>query len=197
MSESRNDRSSSPDRDREADASTEPGSGSKGRATPKRRDAQQANRRPLVPSDRRAAYRDEAARRKQARARANKGLRSGDERYLPDRDQGPERRFARDYVDARRNLGEIFLPVALIAIIAVFVTNTRADVAAYALFGIYAFVALAVGDAILLGRRVSRLAEAKFGPLPRGVRLYAAIRAFQMRRVRIPPPMVKRGEYPS
>ena len=100
-------------------------------------------------------------------------------------------------MDARRNLGEIFLPVALIAIIAVFVTNTRADVAAYALFGIYAFVALAVGDAILLGRRVSRLAEAKFGPLPRGVRLYAAIRAFQMRRVRIPPPMVKRGEYPS
>ena len=65
------------------------------------------------------------------------------------------------------------------------------------MFGIYAFVALAVADAFLLGRRVSRLAEAKFGPLPRGVRLYTAIRAFQMRRGRIPPLRVKRGQYPA
>ena len=100
-------------------------------------------------------------------------------------------------MDARRNAGEIFLPVALIAIVAVLLAGSSPAVAFYALIGIYVFVVAAVLDAFLLGRRISRLAEQKFGPLPRGVRFYVALRAFQLRRVRVPPPMVKRGEYPS
>ena len=194
MSDSPKDRASS---GRDAGDDAPETDGTKGRATPKRKEAQEANRRPLVPTDRRAAYQADRAKRRQARERANRGLREGDERYMPERDRGRERRFARDYVDARRNLGEIFLPVALIGIVVVLVANSSATVAVYAMFGLYAFVAAAVLDAILLGRRVSRLAVRKFGPLPRGVRLYVTIRAFQTRRVRVPPPMVKRGEYPS
>ena len=38
----------------------------------------------------------------------------GEERYLPERDKGPERRFLRDMVDRRINVGEFLLPAMII-----------------------------------------------------------------------------------
>ena len=38
---------------------------------------------------------------------------TGDERYYPARDQGPARRYARDFVDARYNVGEYFIFFAI------------------------------------------------------------------------------------
>ena len=40
-------------------------------------------------------------------------MRSGDERYLPARDQGPVKRFVRDCVDARLSIAEFLLPLLL------------------------------------------------------------------------------------
>lgn len=42
-------------------------------------------------------------------ARQREAMASGDERYLPVRDKGPVRRFARDYVDSRWCVAEFFL----------------------------------------------------------------------------------------
>ena len=37
----------------------------------------------------------------------------GDERYLPYNDQGPVRRYIRDFVDSRFAIGELFMPIVL------------------------------------------------------------------------------------
>ena len=49
--------------------------------------------------------------------RQRQALASGDERYLPARDKGPVRRFARDFVDSRFNIAEYFLPMAVIILV--------------------------------------------------------------------------------
>jgi len=77
----------------------------KGRPTPKRREAEQARRRPLVPDGRgdRKALKAQA---KVRREREYQAMITGDDRNLPPRDKGPVRRWVRDYVDARHNAGE-------------------------------------------------------------------------------------------
>jgi hypothetical protein len=58
---------------------------------------------------------------------------------------------------------------------------------------------VAVGDAFLMWRRLKKRLAAKFGAdgVPKGGAMYAVMRAFQMRRSRMPRPLVKRGEYPA
>lgn len=193
MSDLRKDR---PTSRRQPEPPEAPGSG-KGRPTPKRRTAQQANKRPLVPADRRAAYKASKAKQREQRARMNQAMLTGDERYLPARDRGPVRRYVRDVVDARFNLAEYFLPASLLIVLVVLFAGDRPAFALAAILAIYVFVLAAIVDAVILGRSVKRRVEAKFGEVPRGTRMYAAMRAFQMRRTRMPRPMVKRGQRPA
>ena len=84
-----------------AESTVEENSSGKGHATPSRKEREAANKRPLVPSDRKEAARMERARANEERNKARIGLAAGDERYLPMRDRGPQKKFARDFVDAR------------------------------------------------------------------------------------------------
>src|SRR5690625_7154092 len=100
---------------------TKPHTQGKGRPTPKRRDQEAANRRPLIADDRRVAKQQQKQAVAEERARMRRALDTGEERYLPARDQGPQRRYARDHVDARWGTGEwvimgvlIFLGIGLI-----------------------------------------------------------------------------------
>src|SRR4051812_37129839 len=70
----------------------------KGRPTPKRRDAEKRRTGPVAPppTNRREAARRMRAETKERRTLARQALRTGDERYLPARDQGPERRLVRN-----------------------------------------------------------------------------------------------------
>jgi hypothetical protein len=171
----------------------------KGRPTPSRKEAEAARRRPLVPTDRKLAQRSARAASKAARDREYRAMQTGDERYLPLRDKGPVRRWARDYVDARFNIGEWFLPFSLVAIVAMMLTQSSALAAVIVLVVLYLVVLVAVIDAVILARRVKAGAEAKFGAaaVPRGIRMYAVTRAFQIRRLRLPKPQVGRGGRPS
>ena len=81
----------------------------KGRPTPKRSEARKARRKP-APGNRKEA----AERAREARQRARQALLTGDERYLPPRDAGPERRLARDIVDSRFTYGQVFIVVIVI-----------------------------------------------------------------------------------
>ena len=99
------------------DQSEKPTSG-KGRPTPKRKDAQAQNLRPLVPKDREASRKAAKAR---MRARENAeydAMQSGDINHMPKSERLPWRVYIRDYVDARFNLGEFFIPVAFAILIA-------------------------------------------------------------------------------
>ena len=89
----------------------------KGRPTPSRKEQQAARRQPLVVNDRKEAKAREREAMAKARERQNDALMGGDQRYLPAVDRGSQRRYIRDYVDARRNLGDFMLAVLLVLLI--------------------------------------------------------------------------------
>lgn len=172
-------------------------SAGKGRPTPTRKEREAANQRPLVSGDRRAGNKAARARMAESRERARIGMANGEEKYLQARDKGPQRRFIRDYVDARFSVGEVMIPILFIIIILSFVKDPMFQV--MSLFGLWGFFLLAVVDSLLVGYLINRKLTAKFGAehVQRGNRWYAAMRAMQMRLMRLPKPQVKRGRYPA
>jgi hypothetical protein len=177
----------------------------KGRATPKRREAEQRNRHPIVggpalsknatKEQRKAAKAAQRAAFAAARAQQRTAMMTGDEKHLPARDRGAARRYARDYVDARRTVGEYFIPVALV--IMVFSLVNSPVVTLTTLVMLYAMVLLVVIDSFLIRRTVNRLTVEKFGDRATGAGTYAAMRALQLRRWRMPRAQVARGQYPT
>jgi hypothetical protein len=167
----------------------------KGHATPTRKEQEAARRRPLVPKDRRLAARQNRGAQAAEREKARIGMAKGDERYLPIRDKGPQKRYVRDYVDARFSAGEILMPVLVLVILTWFLPQQFLD---YVFLGFWGVFALVVIDCIILGTQVTRKLAAKYGKdKVERVRWYAAMRAIQLRFLRMPKPQVKRGEYPA
>lgn len=196
----RNDPSTTPSAAAQASADAEADardiSAGKGRPTPTRKEREAARKRPLVPNDRKRAREENRQRMAEARERAREGLARGDERYLPQRDRGPQRRYVRDYVDARTSFGEFMIPVMFLVIIATFLPSLDAQF--IAIIALWAFFLIAVADSILLANLVKRRLKKKFGDdrVEKGVGWYAGMRALQLRVLRLPKPQVKRGEYP-
>jgi hypothetical protein len=182
----------------------------KNRPTPKRREVEAARRQPLVPDARgkgkpqskegRRAQRD-AARQQRLEARAR--MMTGDERYLAARDRGPVRRFARDFVDARWNLGEMVLPVMVVVLLLSFVGSSlqrsNPQVFGGLLAVTYVMIVFAAVDSFWMQLRIKKALRAKFGPEvdTKGVGWYAVMRSFQLRRTRVPKALGKRGEFPG
>ena len=175
------------------DASARPGA--KNRPTPKRREQEALNKRPLIVTDRKAATKQDKTARREAMAKQRAGMMTGDEKYLPARDKGPRRRFIRDTVDARWNIGEFMLPIMLIVLLLSFVRTNWALLLVFVL--VYGLILVAIGDALLMWRRTRRTMDDKFGGAEKGDAWYAIMRAFQMRRTRMPKPQVARGEHPA
>lgn len=190
------------------DSTDQPTPAGKGQPTPSRKEREAANKRPLVPT---SAKKTKAERRKLAdqRAQARAGFEAGEERYLPVRDKGPQRRFARDFVDARFTAGEFMIPMMFAVIIATLIPNynevdgsgslsdSAATVQLTVLIGLYGFFAVGIVDALLMSRKLAAQLTEKFGEAEKGIRLYAGIRAFQFRPLRAPKPQVRRGEHPQ
>ncbi len=166
----------------------------KGRATPSRKEQEAANKRPLVPSDRRAARGQSRTQVTSERDRARAGMAAGEERYLPARDKGPQKRYTRDFVDARWNVGEVLMPVLVLVILSYFLPR---QISQYALIGVWAVLAVVVIDGVVLRFQLKSRLTAKFGSMERGVAWYAFMREIQLRLMRLPKPQVKRGQYPS
>jgi len=171
--------------------------GAKNRPTPKRREQEAARRRPLVETDRKAARNADRAKRREQVAKQRQAMLTGDEAHLPARDKGPVKRFIRDYVDARWGIAEFMLPVMLVVLALSFVRQPWAMLIVFVL--VYGLILAAVVDTFLMWRRVRKKLTEKFGEdaVQRGDGFYAAMRAFQMRRTRMPRPIVARGDYPS
>jgi len=167
---------------------------SKGRPTPKRKDAESARK---VSSLAPARSKEEKARQKSAGRAARIVQRAaylrGDENALPARDRGPVKRFVRNYVDSRRSIGEYFLPV-----IGVVLLVSLIPVAAAAVIGVvlmYTVLFASVIDGALLGRKIKREVIARFpGETGKGLAMYGWLRSTQMRRMRAPKPGVAVGE---
>nr|WP_230323024.1 DUF3043 domain-containing protein [Cellulomonas hominis] len=172
----------------------------KGRPTPKRKAAEAANRRPLVPQDRKAAAKDARAAQRAERDKQYAAMQTGDERYMPAKDKGPVRRYIRQYVDARWSLGELFLPVAIVMLLLnMLLTSVSPELAFLGLIVLYLFIIGMVVDVVIMWRKLRKKLAAKFGDAAqqRGLMMYAVTRVFQIRRARLPKPQVKHGDYPE
>ncbi|MFI1967806.1 hypothetical protein BLA24_22650 [Streptomyces cinnamoneus] len=168
----------------------------KGRPTPKRSEANSQRRsQAAAPANRKdAAKRSREARRADL-ARQREALASGDERYLPARDKGPVRSFARDYVDSRYSVAEFFLPLAVLILILSMVN--RGQFQTYVLLLWMIVIALIVINSVITGLTLKRALAQRFpGENVRGAVPYALMRTLQVRRLRLPKPKVKRGERP-
>ena len=168
----------------------------KGRPTPTRAEREAARKRPLVPDTKEAKARAKAELAAQ-REKARIGMAQGDPRYLPARDQGPQRKFVRDWVDAGWHLGEAVMPAMVIVILATFIPVP--EVQYYSFVGLWIFIFFVIGDMILTSIQVKRAVKAKFGAhrMEKGLGWYAAMRTVQMRFLRLPKPQVKRGQKPA
>jgi hypothetical protein len=97
-------------------------------------------------------------------------------------------------VDARRNLGDYLMPIAVVVLALGVVPRLQL----FAVPALYLYVIAVVIDGFFMARRVGRMATARFGAQQgAGVGRYAALRAAQIRRFRMPRPQVARGQYPS
>jgi hypothetical protein len=138
---------------------------------------------------------DKIARRADMAERREKRM-AGEEAYLLPRDRGPVRRFARDVVDARRNVLGLFMPAAL-GLIFVMLAVPSVQVQRLLSPAMLVLVLIMVIDGFIVGRKVNRLVDQKFPDnTESGWRLgfYAASRASQLRRMRAPRPLVNRGD---
>jgi hypothetical protein len=175
--------------------------GAKNRPTPSRRDQESARKRPLVPKDRKAAAGQSRDAARQSRAKQRAALLSGDESALPARDKGPVKRFIRDTVDARFNIGEFMLPIMFLVLALTFLptilksSSQLAHLASLLVVSlVYGLVLAGALDAFMMWRHTKAKVVAKFGEAPpRGSAMYATMRAFQMRRSRLPRPQVDRA----
>lgn len=177
------------------DAESNPASG-KGRPTPTRAEREAARKRPLVADTKEAKARARAELAAQ-REKARVGMAAGDERYLPIRDKGPQRRFVRDFVDAGWHVAELIMPVMVVVLLLMFVNIPFLQF--YSYVALWGFIVIAVIDMVLTSVRVKKAARAKFGEdrIERGLGWYGAMRTVQMRFMRLPKPQVKRGQRPA
>lgn len=179
----------------------------KGRPTPKRTDKRRG---PVAPAplttaearkrrkEMRATMSKEERRAEKQKQRAALSARrermmAGEEAFLLPRDRGPVRRYVRDIVDSRRNILGLFMPAAFVLIfVSLLVPRIQYIFSPLMLVFLIAMIL----DAVLLARRVNRAVDAKFPDNAETnfkLGVYAAGRASQMRRMRIPRPQVSLG----
>ena len=165
----------------------------KGRPTPTRKEAEAAARaRAKVPRTRK----EMAAARRQGRgessAKMRQAMKGGDERYLPARDQGPVRRFIRDYVDSHFSFIELMIPLMLVVLILGYTGNRT--VTTYANLAMLAVFVLIIFDVVRMRFRLRRELTQRFPDAStQGTTYYAVARSLQMRFMRLPKPKVKIG----
>ena len=163
----------------------------KGRPTPKRSEAERA-RRYNAPGDRKEALRQSKTRDRSTRARKAEAMRRGEEWALPAKDKGPVRALARDYVDSRRRVSEFYMYGLVVLLFLLFLHNPVMQTLLPVL--LIVMVVIMVVEGYFVGRRVTAMAGERFpGESTRGIKIYSAMRALQIRQLRFPKPRVKPG----
>lgn len=178
----------------------------KGRPTRSRKDAEAERRRPLIPADRKLAKRIAKEKQREAMQRQQVALETGDERYLPLRDKGRARRFARDWVDARWSISEFVFPLMLIFIVGMlglqflpFDTDTMTIIISVFTFFVYGMFIISILEGIIVWNRIKKRIKSRYPneAIPRGTWFYTYSRMLMARRWRSPKPQVARGDFPK
>ncbi|WP_285753807.1 DUF3043 domain-containing protein [Lentzea sp. NBRC 105346] len=175
----------------------------KGRATPKRREAQGRRSGPVPPPPRtqREAFKRmrgskvNKEERRAAAAERRQRMLAGDDKYLLPRDRGPVKAYIRDLVDSRRNLMGLFMPLAILVFVALLVPSVK--IQQYATLATTFMLLAMIVEGFVLGRLVTKRVRQKFPNEPikaLSIGWYSFIRASQLRRLRVPKPRVSPGD---
>ena len=170
----------------EPDPATPTGTASKkDRPTPSRRESEAARRQRV----------NKPLTNREARQVAARQSRAERLRSLGDRERAPEKALMRDYVDARLNLGEFLLP-AVVVILAITVLGSYfPELAVITTLAMYLFIFAVIADEFLMWRGFKRVLAERLPNAPtKGLLMYGMTRSTQLRRFRLPPPRIKRGE---
>jgi hypothetical protein len=162
-----------------------PGPARKDRPTPSRREAEAARRqrvtRTLTP--------------KEARREASQRNRAERLKALNAREAAPEKQLLRDYVDARFSLGEFLLPSLVVLLAASFLSQVWAPITLIATLIMYLYIILVLVDGFLMWRGFKKVLAQRMPKVsPKGLLMYGMNRCIQIRRFRMPPPRLKRGD---
>jgi hypothetical protein len=165
--------------------------GGKGRPTPTRKEAEAAARaRAKAAFDPKASKANQRGYRAERSKEIRAGIKAGDEKFLPARDQGPVRRFVRDYVDHRLCMAEFAIPLLF--------SSLLASAAGYPVVGtgiMNATMLVVVLDSVLLRWRMRKELTRRFPDESlKGTTFYAFMRALQLRFLRLPKTQVRLGQ---
>lgn len=160
-----------------------PGPSRKEGPTPTRREAEAARRQRVTPQ----------LTKKQARQEASAHNRAERMKAISARESQPERVLMRDFVDSRFSIGEVLLPALVLILLSSFLPGTSGAAAKYSAFVMYGYITAVILDLIWMWRKFKRiLAERLPRSSPKGLFMYGMNRTIQIRRLRMPPPRVKR-----
>jgi cation transport ATPase len=154
--------------------------------TPTRREAEAARRQRVT----------RTLTKKQARAEAAREARTRRLKSMNARDNTPEKALLRDYVDARFSFGELLLPSLVVILLTTFAGAAFPRITVIATLVMYLFITLVILDGFFfMWRGYKRvLAERLPNASTRGLMMYGVNRCIQIRRFRMPPPRIKRGD---
>lgn len=166
----------------------------KGKATPKRTEAQRRKAEP-PPANRREALKRAREKSRAERAEAYEGMKRGDERYLLPRDKGPERALVRDIVDSRRTVGPYFFAGAFVLLFLFQIQIPQVAIAANVIWFLLALAVIA--DSVLISRRIKKMVMERYPKTTESMRslyFYGIMRAISFRKLRMPKTRVNFGD---
>ena len=166
----------------------------KGRPTPSRREAEAAAKaRAKVPRTRKEQLALQRSARVESSQKVRSAMKSGDERYFMARDQGPVRRFCRDFVDSRFSFIELMIPLLILTMVLGYSGNTQlAGIGNTILVGT---MLLVVVDILVMRRKLGKELARRFPDEdPKGTTYYSIMRSLQMKFMRLPKARVKIGQ---
>jgi len=153
--------------------------------TPSRKVAEAARRQRVTPT----------LNKKEARLEASRQARARRLRVMSIRESVPEKALMRDYVDARFSLGELLLPSLALILLSSFLSAVFPRVAGISVAIMYLFIFFVLLDGFIMWRGFKKvLAQRLPAVTKKGLLMYGMNRCIQIRRFRIPPPRIKRGE---
>lgn len=165
----------------------------KGRATPTRKEREAANLKPLVGNKSKEARAAARVQQRDSRLKARAAMMAGDEKYLLGRDQGPQRKIAREIIDGRYTLIEGLMPLMVMFLLVTSFTPPSAN-NIITLVMILALVVVSI-EASLMHRMIGARIKEKMGAstkMQKGTWFYVFTRGMQPRPLRIPKPAPRR-----
>jgi len=168
--------------------------GGKGRPTPSRREAEAAAKaRAKGAKNKKEAAKLLRSRRAEQNAKVRQGMKTGEERFLPARDQGKVRRFVRDRIDSRLCMAEFLLPLLVVIMVMQYSGLPELQNISNGLWS--ATILLVTLDTVFLVWKIKRELRSGFpDESTKGAVFYGILRSLQLRFLRLPKPKVKLGQ---